>query len=226
MVDRVARRRAGVALFATVATFATFIAAAVSVAACTSLATLEASGSAVPLGQLVTLNGRHFATDPSLSPIEVRDSTTNVLLWSGRPDENGDFTASIPTAGFAAGYHVIVASEVDAHGQAVSGTPARVVVNVISSVERAKGAPGSDRTPAAAAARTTTAHAFPTATLLAVGAGAALLALCVWRTVRAVAQRSRRRARERNAALDMWERSLSNEAEVVTAQKNAHSRSA
>ncbi|MGH7685374.1 MAG: hypothetical protein ACREN2_00915 [Candidatus Dormibacteria bacterium] len=219
VVYGVRRHPVGVALFASVATFATLIAAAVSVVACTSLATLEASGGPVPLGQPMTLNGRHFATDPALSPIEVRDATTHVLLWSGRPDQNGDFSASIPTGGFALGYHVMVASEVDARGEAVSGTPARVVVSMVSNVQRAQGAGGS------AAASAAAAHVFPVAALLAASAGAALVALLGF-SVWAVARRCATRARERRAALDMWERSLASDDQNVAATTGDHSRNA
>lgn len=223
MVDRVLLHRIGVVLFAAATTFAVLIAAAVSVAACTSLATLEASGSAIPLGQVVNVSGRHFATDPALSPIEVRDSATNTLLWSGRPDENGDFTATLATADFSPGYHVIVASERDAKGQAVSGTPARVVVKVVSGVERASGAVHGGST--SAAARASTASASPVALALAAGAGAAMLAVISF-SVWVVARRSRRRARARSATLDMWERSLSHSDEVLAGHAPGDTRDA
>lgn len=200
-VPRFVSHIGGAALLGGVLGAAALVATAVTVAACTSLATLEASAGAVPAGQTVRLDGRHFSTDPALSPIEVRDVQARSLLWSGRPDLNGDFTVTIATAGLTPGYHVIVATETDASGRAVSGVPARVVVTVLAPADH-QGSASAGAGPARAAAAQ--ARSLPAALVVALAAAAMLVAMSLlWMVLR---RRGRRARIAQGAALALWER--------------------
>ena len=93
--------------------------------ACTSLATLDAPTAAAPTGSNVSVTGASFSS---------KAATPVVIHWGGAsgpevaravPDSSGRISATFTVPKAEPGYHVLVATQLDAEGKAVFGTPAR-----------------------------------------------------------------------------------------------------
>ncbi len=116
------------------------------VAACTALATMDSpqSGQAVEPGQEVKGTGRGFSGQ-SPNPVEIRfEKRTGELLWSQRASLQGTIDFSFKVPNVPAGQYVVLAIQNDASGNPVSGTPARMSLEVA-------GAPASSQPPPPAA---------------------------------------------------------------------------
>lgn len=118
------------------------------VAACTALATMDSpqSGKAVEPGSTVEGTGKGFSA-ASPNEVEIRfDKRDGEVLWHGRPTPQGNITYSFKVPNVPSGQYVILGVQNDASGKPVSGSPARMSLNI-------QGPPPSgSSTPAPAAA--------------------------------------------------------------------------
>jgi hypothetical protein len=139
--------RKTVSLGAALAGMVAFAFAAVAYA-CTSLATLNTSAPAGNPGSNVTVTGSGFASSQAAAPAApgapaagaAAAAAPVVLHWDGVngpvlgqavADSGGNITATVAIPqDAAAGSHVIVATQQNARGQAVGGTPARTPFQV------------------------------------------------------------------------------------------------
>ena len=104
---------------------------------CTAMATLTTSSNAAPPGSVVTVTGKYFGThdpadDRSNQPAEIRlGSLTSPVLASAPPrGTDRSFTVEITIPEGVSGDTVLVATQKNASGQAVYGTPARQAFTV------------------------------------------------------------------------------------------------
>ncbi len=93
--------------------------------ACTALATLSLNPGQGDPGTTVNGVGRGFSSVGE--PVVVRLGGSNgQVLWSGRPDANGSANVSFQIPGsLTAGSYVIMATQNNADGQPIPGSPAR-----------------------------------------------------------------------------------------------------
>ncbi|MEW6153060.1 MAG: hypothetical protein AB1673_03585 [Actinomycetota bacterium] len=114
---------------------ATVIAGA-SAFACTNLATLNLSSSAGKAGDTVTVTGSSF----NVNSQNVANSFPVVLKWNGvdgatlaqvQPDRAGNISATFTVPDGQPGYYVIVATQQNAQGADVYGTPARASYQIL-----------------------------------------------------------------------------------------------
>jgi hypothetical protein len=114
---------------------ATVIAGA-SAFACTNLATLNLSSSAGKAGDTVTVTGSSF----NVNSQNVANSFPVVLKWNGvdgatlaqvQPDRAGNISATFTVPDGQPGYYVIVATQHNAQGADVYGTPARASYQIL-----------------------------------------------------------------------------------------------
>lgn len=136
---------------AMVAGMVVLTAAAVSGAAafaCTALATIDAQAAAAPVGSTVTVTGSSFSAAAGAAPV--------VFHWNGAngaevarvtPDAAGNVTASFTVPKADAGYYTLVATQQNAKGEAVYGTPARQSFQVLGADGRAPAAPAVAQPP-------------------------------------------------------------------------------
>ena len=97
--------------------------------ACTSLASVSLTPGAGVTGQRVVGEGYGFGTSHSgspVEPVEVRwQKADGPVIASVSPDANGNFKFSFVAPQGAPGYYTVIASQKDAKGNYVSGSPAR-----------------------------------------------------------------------------------------------------
>ena len=127
--------------------------------ACSALASLSVNTQSADSGATVTGVGRNFSNAhggaPSAEPVVLHFNTrSGPVLWSGRPDANGnvDFSFQVPRT--AAGSYALIATQNNADGVPVSGTPARAsftVAGPISEAIAAEAAPAAEPVAAAPA---------------------------------------------------------------------------
>ena len=110
--------------------------------ACSALASLSVNTQSADSGATVTGVGRNFSNAhggaPSAEPVVLHFNTrSGPVLWSGRPDANGnvDFSFQVPRT--AAGSYALIATQNNADGVPVSGTPARATFTVAGPVSEA-----------------------------------------------------------------------------------------
>jgi len=110
--------------------------------ACSALASLSVSAQSADSGVTVTGVGRNFSNAhggaPSAEPVVLHFNTrSGPVLWSGRPDANGsvDFSFQVPRT--AAGSYALIATQNNADGVPVSGTPARAAFTVAGPISEA-----------------------------------------------------------------------------------------
>ncbi|MEW6153194.1 MAG: hypothetical protein AB1673_04265 [Actinomycetota bacterium] len=127
------RRKVAVTFGAAAA--ATVIAGA-SAFACTNLATLNLSSSAGKAGDTVTVTGSSFRVNAQ----NLSASFPVVMKWNGvdgatlaqvQPDRAGNISATFTVPDGQPGYYVIVATQRDANGTDVYGTPARASYQIL-----------------------------------------------------------------------------------------------
>ena len=104
--------------------------------ACTNLATLNLSSSAGKAGDTVTVTGSSF----NVNAKDVAASFPVVMHWNGvdgatlaqvQPDKAGNISATFTVPDGQPGYYVIVATQRDAKGADVYGTPARASYQIL-----------------------------------------------------------------------------------------------
>lgn len=103
--------------------------------ACTALATIDMDHKkGAVAGDTVNGTGRGFDRAPTSSPVEVHlNGRTGPLLASVRPDINGNVVFSFTAPQGQPGDYVIVATQTNAQGQAVSGSPAKAPFTLLAS---------------------------------------------------------------------------------------------
>jgi hypothetical protein len=140
--------------------------------ACSALASLSVTTQSADSGMTVTGSGKGFSNAhggaPSAEPVVLHlDSRTGPVLWSGRPDANGnvDFAFQVPRT--AAGSYALIATQNNADGVPVSGTPARAAFTVAGPISEAiaaaEAAPAAETAAAPAAAPAAAATPAPVA---------------------------------------------------------------
>jgi hypothetical protein len=104
--------------------------------ACTALATLSLNTPQATPGQTVQGTGRAFSnahgSAPAAEPVVIRfASRDGQVLWTGRPDASGNiaFQFTVPNNA-RPGSYAIIATQTNADGQPVAGTPARASLTV------------------------------------------------------------------------------------------------
>ncbi len=114
---------------------ATVIAGAAAFA-CTNLATLNLSSSAGKPGDTVTVTGSSF----NVNSRDVAASFPVILHWNGvdgatlaqvQPDKAGNISATFTVPDGQPGYYVLVATQRNAQGADVYGTPARASYQIL-----------------------------------------------------------------------------------------------
>ncbi|MDQ4097724.1 MAG: hypothetical protein M3144_07645 [Actinomycetota bacterium] len=104
--------------------------------ACTNLATLNLSSNAGKAGDTVTVTGSSFRVDRT----DVAKSFPVILHWNGvdgatlaqvQPDKAGNISATFTVPDGQPGYYIIVATQRDARGNDVYGTPARASYQIL-----------------------------------------------------------------------------------------------
>lgn len=126
-------------------------AAAVSGAAafgCTALATISTQAAAAPVGNAVTVTGASFSAAASAAPVIFHWNGVNgAEVARATPDAAGNVTATFNVPRADAGYHTIVATQQNAKGEPVYGTPARQSFQVVGADGRAPVAPALTQSP-------------------------------------------------------------------------------
>lgn len=135
------RKRRG-AVFLLIAGAAALVPLAMA-SACTGGAFLMLDPPSVRSGQVTTLNGKGgFDPTPGASPVEVRvGGLSGELVWSGRPDAMGNFTAEVTAPPLAPGHHLVVATQTDASGHLVRWCPCRAQLEVVGADGQPAGSP-------------------------------------------------------------------------------------
>ena len=101
---------------------------AASAWACTSLATLDVAAAPAKTGSNVAVAGSAFAAG---TPVVLHwGSPSGPEVARAMPDSSGRISASVAVPDAKPGYHVLVATQRDADGKAVYGTPARASLAV------------------------------------------------------------------------------------------------
>lgn len=99
--------------------------------ACARLTTLYLNKSAARSGAEVSGFGRNYTTDPRASDVTVRfNSRHGLVLWQGRPDQNGNITPSFRVPKAKRGYYTILATQYGADGRPAAGTPGRASLRI------------------------------------------------------------------------------------------------
>ena len=125
--------------------------------ACGALASLSVNTQSADSGTTVTGMGRNFSNAhggaPSAEPVVLHFNTrTGPVLWSGRPDASGSVEFSFQVPRVAAGSYTVIATQNNADGVAVGGTPARASLTVAGPVSEAIAAEAAAPAEPAAAA--------------------------------------------------------------------------
>jgi len=116
---------------------------------CTALATISSATAAAPVGNSVALTGSSFSGAAAAAPV--------IFHWNGvngpevaraTPNAAGDVSTNFTVPKADAGYHTIVATQQNAKGEAVYGTPARQSFQVVGPDGRAPAAPAVAQPPA------------------------------------------------------------------------------
>jgi len=119
-------------------------AAAVSGAAafaCTALATIDSQVAAAPVGSSVALSGAAFSASAATPVIWHWNGVNGPEVARATPDAAGNVSASFTVLQADAGYYTMVATQTNAKGEAVYGTPARLSFQVVGPDGRAPVAP-------------------------------------------------------------------------------------
>jgi len=108
--------------------------------ACVSLATLSLSSDSGTVGSTVTGSGKGFSgmmgavatnVPAQPSPVDIRfGSRSGPVLWTGLPSNTGEINFSFQVPASEPGEAVVFATQYNANGSAVSGTPARASFTV------------------------------------------------------------------------------------------------
>ncbi|MCA1722213.1 MAG: hypothetical protein LC779_14325, partial [Actinobacteria bacterium] len=100
--------------------------------ACTSLATIDMDHQkGAVAGETIHGTGQGFSQNPTSSDVQVHlDGRNGPLLASAKVDVNGRVAFEFTTPQAAAGDHVVVATQTNAQGQPVGGTPARAPLTI------------------------------------------------------------------------------------------------
>ena len=93
--------------------------------ACTSLATLDAPAAAAPVGSNVAVSGASFSARAGTPVIIHWGSASGPEVARTVPDASGRISTEFAVPKAEPGFHVLVATQLDAEGKAVYGTPAR-----------------------------------------------------------------------------------------------------
>lgn len=162
-------KRSRLALIAFGAVAVPLLAASIAYA-CGALATLSVHPGSGDAGAQVEGFGRGFSSThggaPSAEPVVVRfNSRSGPVLWSGHPAANGNISFSFTVPNTSPGSYTIIATQNNADGQPVAGTPARASFTVTGTPAPAPApaqqAAPSDPAPAAAPAPAPAASASP-----------------------------------------------------------------
>ena len=110
--------------------------------ACSALASLSVNTQSADSGATVSGTGKGFSNAhggaPSSEPVVLHlDSRTGPVLWSGRPDSSGAIEFSFQVPRTAAGSYALIATQNNADGVPVSGTPARAAFTVAGPISEA-----------------------------------------------------------------------------------------
>ncbi|HVL91780.1 MAG TPA: hypothetical protein VM264_00380 [Acidimicrobiales bacterium] len=117
---------------------------------CTALATIDAQAAAAPVGTAVAVTGASFSTAAGASPVVFHwGGATGAEVARATPDAAGNVTATFTVPQADAGYHTLVATQQDAKGEAVYGTPARYSFQVLGPDGQAPAAPSAAPVPPA-----------------------------------------------------------------------------
>ena len=143
------------------------VAAASLAYACIPLTTLALNPTQGDPGQIINGGGKGFGTASSSGPVMVRlDNANGPLLWSGRPDPNGNlnFTFQVPRVG--SGSYAVLALQNNVDGRPQAGTPARAEFTVtgqqaVAPPQQTPAPPQGTSTPAPAGARQSAAATAP-----------------------------------------------------------------
>lgn len=128
--------------------------------ACSALASLSVDIQSADSGVTVNGVGRNFSNAhggaPSSEPVVLHlNSRTGAVLWSGRPDANGNVEFSFQVPRVASGSYALIATQNNADGVPVSGTPARAAFTVAGpisdAIAAAEAAPAAEPVAAAPA---------------------------------------------------------------------------
>lgn len=94
--------------------------------ACGNLATLKLDRASARPGVQVSATGGNYNTSPNASAVQLRfNGRLGRVLWEGRPNANGRFTATFAAPDVGPGYYVIVATQTGPDGRPAAGTPGR-----------------------------------------------------------------------------------------------------
>ena len=94
--------------------------------ACGNLATLKLDRASARPGAQLSATGSNYNTSPNASAVQLRfNGRLGRVLWEGRPDANGRFTASFAAPDVRPGYYVVVATQRGPDGRPAPGTPGR-----------------------------------------------------------------------------------------------------
>ena len=104
---------------------------AASAFACTALATLESSSAATAPGSSITATGTGFAAKGA-GPVAIHwNGAAGPEVGRATPDANGNISTEVAVPHAAdSGQYVLVATQTNADGEPVYGTPARATVGV------------------------------------------------------------------------------------------------
>jgi len=122
------------------------LAVAATAFACGSLATLKLDRATARAGDQVQARGGNFNSSPRASTVQLRfNGRSGRVLWEGRPNQNGRFTATFAAPSVRRGYYVVLATQTGPDGRPAAGTPGRAPLRV----QRARSSSSSATTPPA-----------------------------------------------------------------------------
>lgn len=111
--------------------------------ACTSLATIDTPTSAALPGTNVAVTGASFSAKAGTPVIFHWNGASGPEVARVMPDANGTVKANFTVPKADPGYYVLIATQVDASGKAVYGTPARASFQVLGPDGRAPASPAA-----------------------------------------------------------------------------------
>ncbi|MEO6121181.1 MAG: hypothetical protein ABIW46_07435 [Acidimicrobiales bacterium] len=152
---------------------------------CTALATIDAGAAVAPVGSAVAVTGSSFSGAAAAAPV--------IFHWNGAngpevaratADASGNVSANFTVPKADAGYYTLVATQQNAKGEAVYGTPARQSFQVLGPDGQVATSPAASQQPPVSSSSSSDSSGVVALTMVFGAAGLALFGAGVGTMVR------------------------------------------